>query len=76
MKTTRPFHFNSRLSFLLLSQPRFRIPVLPQTPARVNALLTRIDPPKLGQLQQLDGEGTATSDPDMNLIRKGLLAPC
>jgi beta-glucosidase len=59
----------------LMSAPASHSRQAPNVEARVNALLARMTlPEKLGQLQQLDGEGNGNFRPEqLDLIRKGLL---
>ena len=59
----------------LLATPATHSKQAPNVEARVNALLARMTlEEKLGQLQQLDGEGSGDFRPEhLELIRKGLL---
>ena len=59
----------------LLATPTTHSKQAPNVEARINALLARMTlEEKLGQLQQLDGEGNGDFRPEhLELIRKGLL---
>src|SRR6267142_833378 len=61
--------------FSLISAPASHSRQGPNVEARIEALLARMTlPEKLGQLQQLDGEGNGNSRPEqIDLVRKGLL---
>jgi beta-glucosidase len=61
--------------FLIAPASRTRSQSGPNVEARINAMLARMTlEEKLGQLQQLDGEGNGNFRPEhLNLIRKGLL---
>jgi len=64
------------ISFLsLTSAPASHSRQAPNVEARIDALIARMTlAEKLGQLQQLDGEGTGNFRPEqMDLLRKGLL---
>ena len=67
--------FSSFVFLSLVSTPATHSKQAPNVEARVNALLAKMTlAEKLGQLQQLDGEGTGDFRPEhVDLIRKGLL---
>jgi len=78
MKTTRlafQILILSLFLFALVTTPISHSSTAPNVEARVNALLAKMTlAEKLGQLQQLDGEGTGDFRPEhVDLIRKGLL---
>ena len=78
MKTTRlafQILILSLFLFALVTTPISDSSTAPNVEARVNALLAKMTlAEKLGQLQQLDGEGTGDFRPEhVDLIRKGLL---
>ena len=78
MKTTRlafQILILSLFLFALVTTPISHSSPAPNVEARVNALLAKMTlAEKLGQLQQLDGEGTGDFRPEhVDLIRKGLL---
>ena len=78
MKTTRlafPILILSLFLFALVTTPISHSSPASNVEARVNALLAKMTlAEKLGQLQQLDGEGTGDFRPEhVDLIRKGLL---
>jgi beta-glucosidase len=78
MKTTRlafQILILSLFLFALVTTPISDSSTAPNIEARVNALLAKMSlAEKLGQLQQLDGEGTGDFRPEhVDLIRKGLL---
>ena len=78
MKTTRlafQILILSLFLFALVTTPISHSSPAPNVEARVNALLAKMTlAEKLGQLQQLDGEGSGDFRPEhVDLIRKGLL---
>jgi beta-glucosidase len=77
MNSTRSFSLALGAVFLLsfVSAPASRSRQAPNVEARIDALISRMTlAEKLGQLQQLDGEGNGNFRPEqMDLLRKGLL---
>jgi beta-glucosidase len=77
MNSTRSFSLALAAVFLLsfVPAPASRSRQAPNVEARIDALIARMTlAEKLGQLQQLDGEGNGNFRPEqMDLLRKGLL---